>query len=901
VGPGPFRRLFQLAGREPSVRDQIDAELQFHLEMTQRLLEGQGLSAAAAREEAQRRLGDPVQTRATLQQIDERRRRRRRRVELGADLLLDAGYAWRGIRRAPGFALAVSLTLGLALGANATMFGVVDRLLLRAPPHIDQPDRVVRILVSRFLVGGYRDPSQSISYPAFTDLRDRVGGFASVAAVNHRQLSLGVGPEARPVQVTLASGEYWRLLGTSAGRGRVFGPDEDRLPAGENVAVVAYDYWQRQMGGRSDVLGQALLLNNREFTVVGVAPKGFNGINLQPVDLWVPFSAGMTALQGAWEEASTGRGSQFLYTIARLREGMAAGAAQAEAERAYRVAHAEANWGRYEREARILLAPLIQARGPTAPVEARIAGWLLGVTVIVLLIACANVANLLLARGIQRRGEFAVRLTLGVSRRRLFRQLTVETLMLAVLGALVGLLLVVVGGGLIRATLLPGVFWDESPVNGRVLLLTLGATVFATFAAGILPVLRAGRLDLAGALWGSTRGSTATGRLRPALLLIQTSLTTLLLVGAGLFVRSLNQVQRADLGLDLDRTLVVSLSQGVFGRVPGGAGPFYAQLLDRLRTEPGVEAAGLSIGGPFLSNWAESVRVPGQDTLPRLPGGGPYFFGVSAGTAEALGVRLLEGRLFTSQDRAGSLPVAVVTRRMAETLWPGVSALGRCFHHGDGDTPCSEVVGVVDDAHRQGIREDPFLLYFMPLEQVGGAGSPDYLFVRTAGPPAAMIDAIRRQIQTLAPGLPYVTVRPMLEEVSPEMRPWRLGAAMFSLFGVLALVTAAVGLYGVLAFAVTQQSREFGIRIALGARPATILGGVLRSGMVMAALGIGLGLGVALLVGPRIGSLLFETSPSHPGIILGVTVTVLLIAAGASYLPARRAVRVNPIEVMRAE
>ncbi len=899
--PGPFRRSFQLAGREPSVTEQIDAELQFHLEMTQRMLEQQGMAAAAAREEALRRLGDAAQTRATLRDIDERRRRRHRRLEFVADLGDDLRYAWRGVRRAPGFAMAVTLTLGLALGANATMFGIVDRLLLRAPPHVQQPEPVARVLVSRFLGGEHRAPGPSLSYVAFTDLRDRVGGFAAVAAVAHREFSLGLGREARPLAVTLASGEYWRLLGTGATLGRVFGPEEDRFPAGADVAVVAFDFWQGYLGGRGDILGQQLLLNRRPFTVVGVAPQGFNGINLQPVDVWVPFSAGMTALDGSWAEAATQRGAQFLYTIARLRDGMRVGGAEAEAERVYQLGHVEADWGRYEREARVTLAPLIQARGPTAPVEAKISGWLLGVTVIVLLIACANVANLLLARGIQRRGEIAVRLTLGVSRSRLFRQLMAETTLLAGMGAIVGLALVTLGGGLLRATLLPGVFWDASPVNARVLLLTLLATILATVAAGLLPMLRAGQLDLAPALRGSTRASAATGRLRPALLLVQTSLTTVLLVGAGLFVRSLDQVRRVDLGLDLDRTLVVSLNQGTFGRVVGETGSFYSQLMSRLQTEPGVEAVGVSVGGPFLSNWAEPVRVPGHDTLPRLPGGGPYHFAVSPGVAEALGVRLLQGRFFTAQDRAGSLPVAIVTERMAKTLWPGQSPLGRCFHHGDDEAPCSEVVGVVADMHRQGIQEEPFLLYLMPLEQAAGGRSPDFLFVRTAGPPAEMVEPVRRQIQALAPDLPYVPVRPMMELVSPEMRPWRLGAAMFAVFGLLALVTAAVGLYGVLAFAVTQQSREFGIRSALGAHPAAILGGVLRHGLLMAALGVTLGLGVALLLGPWVGPLLFQTSPHHAGTIAGAAATVLLISAGASYLPARRAVRVDPIEVMRAE
>jgi hypothetical protein len=323
--------------------------------------------------------------------------------------------------------------------------------------------------------------------------------------------------------------------------------------------------------------------------------------------------------------------------------------------------------------------------------------------------------------------------------------------------------------------------------------------------------------------------------------------------------------------------------------------------MDQLRAEPGVEAVGLSQGGPFLSNWAESVRVPGFDSLPRFDGGGPYYFAVSSGTAEALGVRVVQGRLFTELDREGSQPVAIITERMASTLWPGEPALGRCFHHGGWTAPCREVVGIVADIHRQGIQEAPFMLYMVPLGQLAEEASPGYLFVRTAGPPAQMVETVRRQIAALAPNLPYVTVQPMMEEVTPEMRPWRLGATMFTIFGLLALITAGIGLYGVLAFSVTQQSREFGIRTALGARPATILGGVLRNGVAMASLGLILGLAVALLLGGRLGPLLFQTSPTDLGTLLMVGLVVLAISLGASLLPALRAVRINPIEVMRAE
>jgi predicted permease len=899
--PERVRRLFRLAAREPSVAEEVDLELRFHLEMTERTLVAQGMAPEQAREEALRRLGDAAATRRTLEAIDLRQRRSRHRLELLADLSDDVRFAARGIRRAPGFALAVILTLGLALGANATMFGIVDRLLLQPPPHIEQPDRIARVLVSRLFGEALGSPSRSMSYVAFTDLRDHGASFAAVAAVSYREMSLGVGLDAQPVMVNLSSGGYWHLLGTTAVLGRAFGPEEDRVPAGEPVAVLSHEFWQRHFGGRPDVLGQALVLDKYPFTVIGVAPAGFTGIDITPVDLWIPFSAGMIARSGGdWENQRTSRGNQFLYTVARLRDGVGLEAAEAEAGVTYRAGHED--WGRYEREATITLAPVVLARGPNAPIEARIAAWLLGVTVVVLLIACANVANLLLARGVQRRGEIAVRLTLGVSRPRLFRQLMVETLMLTTLGALLGLVLVIWGGGLIRATLLPGIAWTTTPVNGRVVVVTLGCTLLATILAGLVPMLRAGRMDLASALRGGTRASHATGRLRPMLLLVQTSLTTLLLVGAGLFVRSLAQVEGLDLGLEPDRALVANLPPALFGEDPALAEPRQRAFLEQLRQRhPDIEAAGFSVGGPFLGNWATSVRVPGRDSLPRLPGGGPYYFAVTEGVIEALGARILQGRHFTEGDGAATPPVVIVSELMARTLWPGEVAIGRCIHVGSGEPPCSEVVGVVADIHRQGIQENPFMMYFIPLAQAPGDLVPSNLFVRTTGAPLEMAETIRREVLALDPAQSFVRVQPYGDLISPGMRPWRLGATMFSLFGLLALLTASVGLYGVLAFLVSQQSRELGIRMALGAQPRRILVSVLRGGLGMAGAGVLVGLVAAVLLAPWLGPLLFETSPTSPGVLVAAAVTVLVIAAGASLLPARRAVRINPVEVMRSE
>jgi predicted permease len=815
----------------------------------------------------------------------------------------DLVHAWRGLRRAPGFALVVILTLGIALGANATMFGLTDRLLFRAPAGIGHPEQVRKIRVARWLKG-LTGASPTMSYPTFEDFRDRSRSFSQVAAIDEVIYSYGTGASARPVHVTLATGQYFPLLEVHPLLGRLFGDAEDAAPSGTPVAVLSHGFWKSAFGGDPSVLGRTIALGKKPYTVIGVAPEGFTGTELSAVDLWVPMSTSETTAFGdnAWR---VNRGSQWLATFARLKPGIGEGAAAEDVTRAYREGYADSPNGDFHKKAQASFvgltgASLSGSEGNTG----RVAAWLLGVTVMLLVIACANIANLVLARGLLRRGEIAVRLALGVSRGRLLRQLLTESLLLAGLGLALGLVLVRFGSDLLRAVLLPGYAWEGSPIDGRVLLVTGVATLLAAVVAGLLPLWRGTRSDVAAQLHGGSRSTAAhSKRLRTGLLLLQTGLSTALLIGAGLFLKSLTQVRGMDLGFRPADLAVVTVDLASQGATGAEIKAFYREASERVRKIPGVRAAGLSIGAPFMGNYTEDVALPGGDRMPTQPGGGPYYFRAGRGWLEAMDVRLLRGRLFTpGDDRPDAAPVAIVTELMAKTLWPGRDALGQCLVRGE-KKQCSTVVGVVSDLHRQMLDEgeQPFLLYFTPLAQDVEYGLPSQLLVRGTGDPERWSEPIRKELLAIRPDLPYVRIRPYQDLVDGRARSWRLGASMLTVFGALSLVIAAIGLYGVLSFAVTQRTQELGIRAALGATPSRLMRLILGSGMATAVAGVVLGTGLALALSSRIRPMLFHTSALDVTVYGVTAVAILGVATLASWIPGRRATRVEPVRALKAE
>jgi len=810
-------------------------------------------------------------------------------------VLQDLRYALRSFARSPGLVAAAVVCLALGIGANATIFGVVDTLLFRAPPHVQDPDRVVRLYFRRHSPNFGTHTSSIVSYPLYKRISDSERAFDAVAAFTYPQNgSLGRGADARRVAVVLATASYFPLIGVRPALGRFYATDEDRL-GGPAVAVLSYEFWRGAFGGDSGILGRRLQLGRSSYEVIGVAPERFTGVNLQNVDVWVPLVVATPELMGG---DLLNRGSFFVQLIGRLGAG-GRGAAEREATLALRAE--DAQWAAQFRQssdsnAVAVLGPVQPARGPEISQNAKVSLWLAVVSVIVLLVACANVANLLLARSLQRQREVAIRLALGAGWWRLARQVLIESLVLAIAGGTAALFVTLWVGPLIRAFLLPDTRALLQPLDGRVIAFTGVVAVLTGILAGAVPAWQLARRDLTPALKaGAGEGRYQRSRLRSGLLVAQVALTVVLIIGAGLFTRSLRNVEGQDFGFDPIHTLLVTIDLRAAGYSPAQINAQHLQILTNLETLPGVEAAAATVAHPLGWGSAMSVHVPGRDSIPQLRTGGPYFQQVTPGYFAATGTPV-RGRAFTSADPAGS--VAIVNETMARLLWPGENAIGKCFVAGE--KTCVEVIGVVPDARRFNAVEDASMMFYVPLS----GNSDQYitaLVVRPRGRPEDWIAPVRAAIQETAPNLPFASVTPLADLLAPSIRPWRLGSAMFAGFALLALVLSAVGLYGVLNYVVTQRTHEMGVRVAMGAQRWDVQRLMVSHGVRVAAIGAALGAIAGLVAGRVLSSLLYGVSPRDPLVLFAAVIVPVVVAAVASYLPARRASRVDPMIALRSE
>jgi len=804
-------------------------------------------------------------------------------------LAQDLRYAVRTFSRNPGLVAAAVICLALGIGANATIFGVVDTLLFRAPPQIEDPGRVVRLYVRRNLPPFGLATSSTTGYPLYTAIRDAAHAFNGLAAFSYAQrVSLGRGTDAKRVDLVLASASVFPLLGVRPALGRFFNGDEDR-PGGPAIVVLSFGFWRSAFGGDSAVIGRQLQLGRGSYTIIGVAPERFTGVDLQNVDLWAPIAAATPELMGP---GSMNRGSYFLQIIGRLGRGDAATAAR----QATLVLRADDVYSGRDSNAAVVLGPVQHARGPEMSQNAKVSIWLAAVAVIVLLVACANVANLLLARSLQRQREVAIRVALGAGWWRLTRQVLIESLVLAVAGGIAALFVTLWAGPLIRAFLLPDTPAFTEPLDARVIAFTGAVALLTGIVVGAVPAWQLVRRDLTPALKaGAGEGRYQRSRLRSSLLVAQVALTVVLIIGAGLFTRSLRNVEGQNFGLDPTRTLLATIDLRAAGYSPEQINALHLQILTRLEAVPGVEAAAATIAHPF--GWATGcwVTVPGRDSIPRLPTGGPYCQRVTPGYFAAMGTPV-RGRAFTSADRAGS--VAIVNETMARLLWPGENAIGKCFVADE--RTCAEVIGIVPDARRFQAVEDVSMTFYVPF-----APDSSYyitaLVLRTRGRPEDWIAPVRAAIQETAPNLPFASVTPLADLLAPSIRPWRLGTAMFSGFALLALVLSAVGLYGVLNYVVTQRTHEMGVRVAMGAQRWDVQRLMVSHGVRVAALGAALGALAGLVAGRVLSSLLYGVSPRDPLVLFAAVVVPVVVAAVASYLPARRASRVDPVIALRHE
>lgn len=819
----------------------------------------------------------------------------------------DLRYAARGLRAKPGFTTAVVLTLSLGIGANAAMFSIVDRLLFRPPPMMRSPELAHRLYLSRTF-RGKENTNGSIAYARFLDFKETTKSFSKIAQVTTRDLAIGAGSDAREMKVGVVSAALFDFFDAPPVLGRYFTAAEDSMPSGAPVVVVSYSYWRTELGSRRDALGSTMRIGPIVYTVIGIAPAGFAALwpDTPPV-AYIPISS-YAATQSFHQEGHTWWDTYnwtWSTTVAMRKPGVTLAAANADLNNAYLLSYKKEIAG-YKTATpielvrpRAMVASILSERGPNQGSLSKVATWIAGVALIVLLIACANVANLLLARALNRRREIAVRLALGVSRGRLLSQLLTESVLLALLGGAAGLAIAQAGGAVLRSAFLPKSVAASVVADSRTLMFAGLATLAAGLLTGLAPAFQLRSVNLTSDLKsGAREGTFHRSKLRTGLLIMQGALSVLLLVGAGLFVRSLNNVRSLRMGYDVDPVLLLNIN-------PRGVvldSVQRVQLLDRLldgaKATPGVETAAKQTSVPFWSSWSTGLYVEGIDTVSKL--GQFNLNGVSPEYFQALGTRIVRGRPITPEDRAGAPGAMVVSAGMAKRLWPSADAIGKCVKI-DADTmPCTYVVGIAEDIKAQKLdaASDAYY-YYLSIAQF----HPDNggLFIRTRGPGAKAADAIRRSLQPLMPGASYLTVTPFADIIGSQTKSWELGASMFLTFGVLALVLAAIGLFSVISYNVAQRTHELGVRVALGAQMGDLIRLIVTEGMKLGVTGVVIGGAVALASGRWIAPLLFGESPRDPVIFFIVTGTLLAVTAMASLIPARRAAKVDPNRALRSE
>jgi predicted permease len=873
-------------------------ELSFHREAIERDLIARGHAPADARAAARRAMGNETIAREDA-----------RGVWLGPRLEAawqDARVTVRGLGRSPAFTAGVMLTFALGVGANAAMFSLIDRMMLRPPALMRDPATVHRVYMYRSSDGV--ESGTGGQYARNADLARLTTSFSMVAMHATRQLAVGIGADAREMRIAVVSASFFDFFDAPPVIGRYFSRSEDAPPSGTPVAVLSHATWRSRYGGRRDALGSRLQIGAVGYTIIGVAPEGFVGLwPLRPPVAFIPVSTYAASVIGpGW--ATTFSSAFGLGSIVRRKPGVGVEAATADLSRALVRSFREELEARgapvekrlAELRPRAVAGSVLIERGPERSAVARVATWLAGVAIIVLLIACANVASLLLTRALSKRREIAVRLALGVSRSRLLMQMLTESMVLALAGSVLGLLVATWMRSLLGAAFLPGTEAALPLADGRTLAFIGIVTLVVGACTGLLPVLQMRRVAVTDDLKSGVRAGTYGGsRTRAGLLVFQGALSLVLLVGAGLFVRSLRHVRDVRLGFDPDAVLSVDLRLRDVKLDSAETAALRLRLLDAATTVPGIEHATLQQAEPFggMSDWP--LFVEGIDSVRKF--GLFEFNAVSAGYFATMGTRLLRGRGIESGDVNGSRRVMVVSASMAGVLWPGADPLGKCVRVGLVDTvPCRYVVGVAEDIHARGFGPQArnFYYYMAAAQwrpQEGG------LFVRATGDVGRAIEPLRRRLQREMPGASYVTVSRLGDLVEAQSRSWVMGATLFTAFGALALVLAAVGLYSVMAYNVAQRRQELAVRVALGAAAADVMRLVVGEGLRFAVSGAAVGGAIALLAAPRIAPLLFNQSPRDPIVLGTVTGVLLLVAVVASLIPALRGARVDPNSALRAD
>jgi predicted permease len=818
----------------------------------------------------------------------------------------DLRYAARTFIKAPGFTIIPVLSIALGIAANTSIFTLVNAVLFKPMP-VPHPEQLVALYTTE---PNSRYPD-AFSYPDYRDYRDHNEVFSDLFLHDGTPVSMkNSGDKAELIWSELVSGNYFTGLGVTPAAGRVLTPDDDRAEGANPVTVLSHTFWQQRFGGDQNIIGKDVRLNGHEFTVVGVARQGFSGtrfVGFIP-DVWIPIAMHNQVVAGS-EDWLENRGRQSFNVNGRLKPGVTIEQATS-AMNTYAQQLAEA----YPRTNANISVGMVPGGSKTQPALTLlgyipiVAALMMGIVGMVLLIACANVANLLLARASVRRREIAIRLAVGAGRRRLVRQLLTESVLLSLLGGCLGLLtaqwfneLVPLANPQLDFATID--FSYDLALDYRVLGFTLLLSALTGVIFGLLPALQASRADLVTTLKGEGPAVTSGTRrlsLRNLLVVSQVALSLMLLISAGLFIRSTRNAQDMNPGFESKRIMLASVDVGLHGYDEGRGRSFFKQLVERVKSLPGVEAA--SIAGPLpLDAYSNGATLTVEGYAPRYENeristnysivGQDYF--------QAMNTPIVEGRGFTEHDDQIAPPVVVVNETLAQRFWPNESPIGKRVQLGSAKTPYREVVGVAKNGKYFLLGEPPTEYMFVPHSQ--NYDGKMTLLARTSGEPEHLAGAMRQEVANLDSELPVYGVKSMPRFLDRILSGSKSIAALATIFGVIALLMAAVGLYGVMSYSVAQRTREVGIRMALGARTGDVLRLVLKEGLILVCAGIGIGLVAAVAISGLLGSMLYGISTTDAVTFVTIPFVLALVALLASYLPARRATKVDPMVALRYE
>jgi predicted permease len=907
-----IRRLSNLFSRSKVDRE-IDAELNSHIEMRIEANVAAGMSARDARRDALVRFGNPTVTRERVASAD---------AALALhSIWADVRYGFRQLRRSPGFTAVALMTLALGIGANTAIFSLIDAALLKMLPVAD-PEQLVQF---KSMSPGF-GLNDAFSYPAFKTFRDRNQVFSGVLAFRKlHDVDFEVDGQGGLANGQLVSGGYFSTLGVNAILGRTILPEDETVAGQSPVAVISYDYWRARFALDPAVIGRKIVLNNAPFTIVGVTQPEFFG--LQPgerIDVSVPLTT-ITLARPDFAAAGTPYDTlkapfrNWLYVMGRLQPGVTRERATANLQSLFAQANREAADGLNglpfdspaARKAMLGTKLQLDSGGQgLAALRQQFSKplWvIMAVVGLLLLVTCANVANLQLARANARQKEIAVRLVVGAGRLRLVRQLITESTLLAFAGGTLGLLFAFLGSRFLLALLSHG----SSPIHlsvrpdGTVLAFTLLVSVITALLFGMIPAWRAARLDMTPALMQNARGTGKAGsrsRAAKALVILQVSISLVLLIGAGLLARSLENLKDFNPGFNKDNVLLFSMNPLMTGYSEDGLVPLYERILDRFKAIPGVRSASFSVHGPLSPNFSStSVKVqgfqprPGQELVPTgIELVGPEYF-------KTLETPVLRGRDFTSADRKGAPKVAIVNETMARYYFGDSDPIGRQLSIPGyrGDPSWLQIIALVKDTKVHDLREQATPAVFVPLLQAPESGVTFEL--RTALNPAMVETAALDAVKATDSRLPLFDVKTLGNQLDDSLVEERLLASLSSMFGALALLLACVGLYGLMAYTVNRRTGEIGIRMALGAERGQIARMVLRETLLLVSSGLAIGIPAAIAASRLISSQLFGLRPNDPFTILAACVVMSAVTVLASYLPARRAASVDPMRALRSE